>query len=181
MSDVQQSPIRMDTIKDPRITAFLAAVDEDRGWSAQVLSRLFREGKNEAGDIACDTALSRCIEHKLVQNIMDTGDHDYAYQLTDLGRLVCIHTQPDRYDRMKFKAGDLVTLDHVEYDNYYDLYKVVAIKDNHVAVALPKDWKAVGTLDDLNSVRVYGLIVEIDEISHATWDEEQTKERSDNV
>lgn len=176
-----QSPVVLDRIEDSRIRAFLAAVDEDRGWSAQVLSRLFREGKNEAGDIACDCALQTCIQHKLVQNIMDTGDHDYAYQLTDLGRLVCIHTQPNRYKNMKFKAGDMVTLDRIEYDNYYDLYKVIAVKGNHVAVALPKDWKRVESLDDLNSVRVYGLIVQLDEISHATWDEEQTNERSNNV
>lgn len=175
----EQSPVILNDDIMPSLKAFIADIDDDRGWANDVLMRLYREGKIEAGDVSCDYSLSKGIKHGLIANIMDNGVNDYAYQLTDLGRLYCIKFIPQRDEGLKFKTGDLVTLDPIEYDNYYSLYKIVAIEGKHIAVSLPEDWKSIKCFHDLNKESLLGLIVMNDEINHCTRDEEVSNERSD--
>lgn len=173
----EMSPANLTDIPND-LKPFIADIDDDRGWCHDVLSRMYREGKIEAGDVSCDYSLQKAINHKLVANIQDNGKNDYSYQLTELGKLYCITFIESRLLNIKFKAGDLVILDHIEYDNYYDLYKVVAIKGKALAVSLVEDWKRVDSIEDLNQIKVKGLIVETDEAYHVTWEEEQSNERS---
>lgn len=179
----EQSPLVLADTLEPALKAFVDSIEDDRGWGNDVLLRMYREGKVETGDISCDNALAKCLKHKLVASIMDNGENDYAYQLTDLGRMYCIKFISNRNERSKVKAGDLVTLDHVEYDNYYSLYKVVAVSPDtrHMAVSLIPDWVNIPDWYALNKSHAKGLIVMTDEYSHCTWDEEQTKVRSDYV
>lgn len=174
----------MPTVKNDipsELRPVVADIDDDRGWAHDVLSRMYREGKIEAGDVSCDYSLQKAIKHKLVANIQDNGKNDYSYQLTQLGKLYCIYFIEDRLKGLKFKAGDIITLDYHEYDNHYSLYKVVAIKDGNMAVSLIEDWKRVDSFDDLNQVKIMGIIIETCEGEHATWDEEQQNERSSNI
>lgn len=180
MNNTECSPDSPSAV-DPDLKEFLLAIDEDGGWANDVLLRLFREGRLEAGDISCDRSLNIAIQHGLVKNIQDNGENDYSYQLTQLGLIYCILYLPDREKGFKVKAGDIVTLNHVEYDNYYDLYKVVAVSNHMVAVSLIKDWVRIDSFMDLNKVKIMGLTVQLDEVNHATWDEINEQCRSDEI
>lgn len=160
-------------VSDSVVNELAALIKADtHGWRTDVLSRLYREGKLDAGSVSCKGSMSLLQSKGLARFFPENRDDDMDYQLTYLGRRVAYEIVED-VNRQTFEKGDLVVLDPIEWDNLPGIYKVQGfIADGSILVVDIADYNIVVDLD-INTGGYKGWLVQPDELSHATWDEEQ--------
>lgn len=142
---------------------------DTHGWCSDVLSRLYREGKLDAGSVSCKGSMSFLQSKGLARYFPENRDDDMDYQITLLGRRVAYEIVED-VNRQIFERGDMVVLDPIEWDNLPDIYKIQGfIEDGSIMVVAPADYNILVE----NGTAYKGWIVQRDELSHVTWDEEQ--------
>ena len=172
--DVQES--RQSAELDPTAIMVAELVElikaDTHGWRSDVLSRLYREGKLDAGSVSCKGSMSFLQSKGLARFFPENRDDDMDYQLTYLGRRVAYEIVED-VNRQTFEKGDLVVLDPIEWDNLPGIYKVQGfITDGSILVVDIADYDIVVDLD-FNASGYKGWLIQPDELSHVTWDEEQ--------
>lgn len=156
-----------------QVTKLVSEIKADKhGWRADVLKRIYREGKLDAGSISCHEAICFLTSNNLVKFFPENRDDDADYQITMLGRQVAYEIVDDIHNQ-SIEKGDLVVLDHIEWDNLPDIYKVQGfVADGSILVVDIDKYNIVVDLE-CGTNTYQGWLIQYDEIHHATWDEEQ--------
>lgn len=157
----------------PMVAKLVALIKADtHGWRSDVLSRLYREGKLDAGSVSCMESMQFLQSLGLAKFFPENREDDMDYQLTYLGHCVARDIVDD-VDNQTFEKGDLVVLDSTEWDDLPDIYKVQGfVADGSILVVDIADYNIVVDLD-FNTSGYKGWLVQPDELCHVTWDEEQ--------